>query len=520
MAAPTLTASAQTMTFEKYRLADEQQLWRTTQNAAGLSIDMRDSADNRGVAFFDLQHCSGDYRRVQEGGQQNQLRFFTERYQKIGRYLYGYGSFDFDMGRLKDRAWSDVLRSYNSNPFISGSSVRGKYDFQNFTLNAKLASVQLGHFRYGAAIYYKVGDLSRLRDPRSRIRLADYQLTPSVIYTTGTHHIGLSAHYRRYKEKLVGLTTVQTDPNLKYYTMSGMEYASGSAGAYSSYSREYVNHEFGAELSYANSQLSILHSPFSTLTSLTFHRNTEYAYGQYKYEPGRWYTNYYAISTKNRLQQGNLLHTLDASISYEEGYANQYNQELVTEKDGAYTTQYWRNKMTYRKRYQLQKLDLSAHYRLSFTTDDAVKGYAGISYDFGRVSNKHLLATSQLKYSGSLLGIEGGYGFLRFDEGAKGGNGKGGHRLWVKADMRYRISHQADLALSNPTTDYAVGVLLPDMDYYRANYWQGRLELLYQQPLTIKGRRTLWFAKLYGSYLKTNNSLDSRTAGLTVGLYY
>ena len=500
-----------------YQLADERQLWRTGDNAAGLALDMRDSSDNRGVAFFDLRHRSGDYRRVQEGGQQNQLRFFTERYQKIGKYLYGYGSFDFDMGRLKDRAWSDVLRTYDSNPFISGSSVRGKYDFQNFTLRAKLSSVQIGHFNYGAAIYYKVGDLSRLRDPRSRVRLADYQVTPSVIYTFGkatvpdgspsglsatVHSLGLSAHYRRYKEKLVGLTTVQTDPNLQYYTMSGMEYASGSVGAYSSYSREYVNHEFGGELSYGYRQ-----GAYHSRHAVTFSHGTEYAYGQYKYEPGLWVTNRYGFNTQNRLRQGRLLHSLDAAIGYEEGYADQYNQELVTEKDGAYTTQYWRNKMTYRKRYQLKKLDLGIHYRLSLTDGDRLKGYAGVRYDWQRVSNKHLLATSQLKHSASLLGLEGGCGLV-------------GQRLWVHAGLDRRISHRADLDLSNPATDYAVAVLIPDMEYYRASYWQGRLELLYQQPLTIKGRRTLWFAKLYGSYLKTANSLDGKTAGLTVGLYY
>ena len=89
MTASTGTLMAQEMTQEKYQLADERQLWGESLNAAGLAHDMCDSADNRGVAFFDLMHRSGDYHRVQEGGQLNQLRFFTERYQKIGKYLYG-----------------------------------------------------------------------------------------------------------------------------------------------------------------------------------------------------------------------------------------------------------------------------------------------------------------------------------------------------------------------------------------------------------------------------------------------
>ncbi len=504
-----LSLQAQTlMTAGKYQLADERQLWNEGQNAAGLAHDMQDSADNRGVAYFDLLHHSGSYHRVQEGNQQNQLRFFTERYQKIGRYLYGYGSFDFNMGRTKERAWSDVLRTYNSDPFISGSSVFGKYDHQHFTLHAKLASVRLGHFNYGAALYYKVGDLSRLRDPRSRIRLADYQLTPSVTYTFGKencatqHTVGVAAWYHRYKEKLAGLTTVQDAPDLKYYEMSGLEYARGTAGGYSSYWREYVNHMFGTEVSYA-----VKGSSLQSLNTVTLQHGTEYIYGQYKYEPGHWYTNNYGFNTKNRMKRGRLLHAIDGHISYEEGYADQYNQELVTERDGAYTSQHWNNRMTYRKRFQLKNLQGGLHYRLSWTDDDGVAAYAGMAYDIQSVSNKHLLATSTLKYSTSKFCLEGGYGFL-----AK--------RLWVKANATYQLSHKADLDLNDATTDYAVGVLLPDMAYYRANYWQGDVEVMYQQPLTIKGQRTRWFAKLYGSYLHTDNSRSGKTAGVSVGVYY
>ena len=46
------------MTEERYQLANERQLWQDGRNAAGLALDMRDSADNRGVAYFDLQHRS------------------------------------------------------------------------------------------------------------------------------------------------------------------------------------------------------------------------------------------------------------------------------------------------------------------------------------------------------------------------------------------------------------------------------------------------------------------------------
>jgi len=276
-------ASAQDISTESYKYADETQLWRLTQNAAGLSLD---SAENRGVAYFDLSHRSGDFHRVQEGGMNNNLEFFTERYQKIGKYLYGYGSFKFDMGRTKERAWSDVIRTYNSNPFISGSSIFGKYDNQDFELNASLASIPLGRFTYGANLFYKVGDLSRLRDPRSRINLAEYKLAPAITYSTGDHTIGLTVSYDRRKEKLPGLNTVQTDPNLKYYVMTGLENATGTIGGYNGYMREYVDHQFSAEMNYGYRS-----ETFSSVNSAAFTHGTEYIYGTYKYEPGRYFHN-------------------------------------------------------------------------------------------------------------------------------------------------------------------------------------------------------------------------------------
>ena len=490
---------------DSYKYADDTQLWRLTGNAAGLSIDPEscDSSVNRGVAYFDMSHKSGDYHRVQEGNQLNMLQFYTERYQKIGKYLYGYGSFHFDMGRTKQRSWSDVYRSYNSNPYISGSSIPGKYDQQNFELKASLSTVQLGHFTYGASLLYKVGDLSRLRDPRSRVNLAEYKIAPSVTYTAGKHTVGAALHYDRRKEKLPNMTTVQTDPNLSYYLMTGLENATGTIGGYNGYMREYVNHEFGVELDYGFKGES-----FKSVNSLTLDGGREYVYGQYKYEPGTYRNYLYGFASRNRYEKNGLLHNIDLELNYETGSADEYRSERLSWTDGetGYQTIEWHKILEYKKRYQVKKLDFDLHYRLSFVEDNAVKGYAGVQYTLQNVSNKYLLYTSELKYASSLIQIEGGAPLF-------------GH-LWTEATFGYHISHKSDLQLYDATTEYAVNVLLPDMEYYRANYWQGHLALTWQQPLTIKGYTANWFAKIYGNYLKTNNSLDGKSVGVSIGVYY
>ena len=484
-----------------YRYADATQLWRLTDNAAGLSLD---SGYNRGMAYFDLQHHEGDYRRVQEGGQKNQLEFFTERYQKISPILVGYGSFRFDMDRTKDRSWCDVMRPYNANPFFSGSSVSGKYDTQQFDLTAAVGTIQLFGFTGGVRLDYKVGDLSRLRDPRSRSELLDYKLIPSLTYTSEPHTVGITGHYNRRKEKIPGMTTVQQDPNLKYYLMSGMEQAVGTTGGYSGYSREWVDHRFGASLNYGYDNGHV-----KSLNTAHIERGSEDVLGQYKYEPGHYVSYRYGLTSYNRLNTGKALHQLDLSFGYEQAYADEYRQQLVQERDAdkGYTTYSYETLIEFKKRYQVKQLKADLHYRYSVVDGSSVNTYLGAKAALNKTSNKHLLPTSSLEYTYLNLTAEGGKALL-------------GNRLWIDAEAGYHIASKADLALADPTTEYAAQVLLPDMQYYDANYWRGHLSVTYQFPLNIKGTRAEWFVRAYGDYLSADHSLNSSTVGASIGIYY
>lgn len=502
-----ITSNAQGIA--QYRYEDATQLWRLTDNAAGLSLD---SAKNRGIAYFDLQHREGDYRRVQEGGQKNQLEFYTERYQRINSILVGYGSFRFDMDRTKDRAWCDVMRPYNSNPFFSGSNISGKYDTQQFDLTAAVGTIQMWGISAGLRLDYKVSDLSRLRDPRSRSELLDYKLTPSLAYTSEPHTIGLSGHYNRRKEKIPGMTTVQQDPNLKYYLMSGMEHASGTTGGYGGFSREWVDHRFGAALNYGYNSGAV-----KSLNTVSIERGSEDVLGQYKYEPGHYVSYRYGIESRNRLNTGKVLHQIDLAVSYEQAYADEYRQQLVQERDAekGYTSYRYETLIEFKKRYQVKCLATNLHYRLSWlsapvsntASTTSVSGYLGIKGALNQASNKHLLPTSSLEYT-------------HFDLTAEGGKSLFKDRLWIDAEASYHISQKADLQLADATTEYAVQVLLPDMQYYDANYWRGHLQVTYQFPLNIKGTRANWFVRAYGDYLKADHSLKRSTVGASIGIYY
>ena len=518
----------------EYRYSDATQLWRLTDNAAGLPLD---SSESRGFAQIGVEHWDGDYARVQEGRQTNQLRFETERYQKIGKHLYGYGHFDFDYGRTKGRSWCDVKNPYNGAPYFPGSAIEGKYDFQDFNFTAALSSANIGKWNFGMRLDYNVGDLSRLRDPRSRSLQLEYKLTPGVTYSFGQHTLGLTGNYHRSKEKIDGVRTVQTDATIPYYTMSGMEHANSTLGGYSSFRREWVDHRFGGELAYG-----LRTGGYHLLAAATIDRGSENIYGQYMFEEGKYVDYNYGLRLHNRIYSGALLHEIDVKLAYNQGYADEYRQKYeyesaddrqtkeytypVRQPDGTVTyetktvtatsqhsSQYYTMLLVLKKRYQVKLFNTDIRYRLNFVEPagatagaGAVKGYAGLRFFTNDAKNDYLLPHSNLHYGSYNIDLEGGLRTLR-------------QRLWIDAGLMLHFKGAADLALNDYTTDYAQGVLIPDMAYYNANYWQGRLALTYSFPLKIKGKKTTWYVRAQGDYLHTNNSLSNKSIGLTLGIF-
>ena len=496
----------------EYRYKNLTQLWHNTSNAAGLSLD---DSPNRGFASIGFNHRGGDYHRVQEGGAMNNMQFFTERYQRLGRYLYSYGKVDFNLGRTKDRAFADQYRPYNSNPYQSGSAIAGSYDHQDFDMVASVGTTDFSGWRFGLQLNYQLGDLSRLRDPRSRSQLLDYRLTLSVSYTMGGHTLGLSGYYDRRKEKMGSLVTVQSDATLTYYLFSGMEYATGTIGGYSSFNREWVNHQVGAAMDYGYRSDS-----FHTLNSFGISRGEEYAYGTYKYEPGRYFTYLYNVQSQNRLLTGSVLHQVDVRMDWQQGYADEYRQQLIIKNDPQIgTTSYtYEKQLEFRKRYQVRTFDCAFRYRANFLNDApsrllqqataSLKGYTGFSIDTHKASNRHLLPLSSSDYSRINFQLENGISLFK-------------QHLTADLTLGYSVSTRADLQLADDSSILAQRVLLKDLPYYDANLFHGRLQVMYQFPLTIKKSRAMWFVKAFGDFTSANSAGHPNlyNVGFSVGLF-
>lgn len=476
-------------------------IWNTTNNAAGIG---RDTIVSFGQLTAAASHTAGDFHRVQDGGTRNDVSFSALRYQKAGKYIVVKGMFDFNAGRTKDRAWCDVMRPYESNPFISGSSVKGKYDHLMFSLNGQVATIPLRRLTYGIGLDYNVGDLSRLRDPRSRVQLANYRITPSItIALTDSSVLGFEWHYNRRKEKLLSLTTVQSDPNLEYYVMTGLENAVGTIGGYNGYSRQYVSHRIGSELSYR-----LKHHRLTSLNAVAYEGEVEYVTGSYKYEPGRFFSRKGTLMSENRIVlSSNDAHQLsflrvDMHASHTEAYADEYKQELITTKDAitGIDTKRWHTLIRYSKRYQLQLTDVDARLCLGRSEmqhgiENQIRSIA-IAAHLYDANSEHVVSDSYLTYR-------------RFDVAAEGNIEVLPNTLGVSASVGYSFACKANLVLADESSAMAQAVLLPDMDVISSDAIPLKAAITYSHSML--GNKLI-MATLSGNMLRGNSQSRNSVA--------
>ncbi len=488
------------------RLSDEMKnLWQHTMNPAGMA---RDSVSERGMAYADFNHNEGTHYLVQNGDRNNNLSFYADAFKRLSKYVLGYGSVSFGMGRMFNRGWSDVIRTYHSDPYVSGSSVTGSYDRQDVELTAAISSVDFNGLTYGFRLDYSVGDLSRLRDPRSRVNLAEYRITPAVTYKKSDVVMGVSAHYKRRKEKLDSYKVVNTDADYVFYTFTGLENATSVTGGYTGYQREYVDHELGAELTF-----SFSHGGSRSLSSLTYNKAVEDIFGIYKYMPGKYSRKEVAFQTCNVFSQSNgVSHKIDFRFAFRPSYGDEYRQSMKYETDAqtGITSRWWETTLETKKRYEMTDYVADLHYRMAWTMDGKVKSYAGAHLGYNYNREEYHLPESSLEVAGVDVLVEGGTSLFSKKQRA----------LWVEGVFGYHVSAKSNLQLNDETTDYAVNVLVPDMTFWSASFLQGKASVSYQFPMTIKDVCREYFVKAYGHVISTDKDTNAFGGGVSFGVFY
>src|SRR3989339_699175 len=490
--------------FQTRELQGLRQLWNKTENSAGMGFS---NVNTGSLTSINKYFSNGDHHRVQEGSANNGLTFSTERYDKFSEKVYVRGSFAFNMNTEEDRGWSDVVNTYNSNPYIYGSSVRGNYESQNFDLNLKVFSVRENGFNYGFTIDYHVADISRQRDPRSRTYVLDYSIIPSITYSIDNHnYVGINLYYRFDKEKMPGLTTVQTDPNLKYYTFTGMESAIGRIGGYRGFSRQFVSDYIGGALQYNYENKKI-----KLLLSAGMDAQWQETLGDKKQTPGPYNSFNYRFLSNLLIKQNNLLHNFTLSATIKDGGADEHRQNLISTRDTltGISTETWVTIYTYKNRFVVKTSDIKASWK-TYSQIASGKGFrwsAGLFGGYSHFSNIYYLPKSEIGAGKVFGGAEGSY--LLFSRNEYKLEFEGLLKAGFKTDSYMLLASQNEISEN---------ILIPDFEYHKRNTAEIFGSLRYIFPMKFsKGAKLTGYAKVYGGNIFATDSNNWSSAGVAIG---
>ena len=482
-----------------------QQQWLNTNNAAGLAFSLVNKGSYTSLERF---VSSGDYHRAQEGSSNKALKFSTQRYDRFNDKIYVRGSFSFLMNNEGERAWSDVINTYNSNPYIYGSSVKGDYQAQKFDLNLKVYSIPSGKFNFGVTVDYHVSDISRQGDPRSRSYSLDYSIIPSVTYAVSKNsRVGVDLYYRFDKEKMPGLTTVQTDPNLKYYTFTGMESAIGRIGGYRGFSRQFVSDYIGGALQYNYENKKI-----KLLLSAGMDAQWQETLGDKKQTPGSYNSFNYRFLSNLLIKQNNLLHNFTLSATIKDGGADEHRQNLISTRDTltGISTETWVTIYTYKNRFVVKTSDIKASWK-TYSQIASGKGFrwsAGLFGGYSHFSNIYYLPKSEIGAGKVFGGAEGSY--LLFSRNEYKLEFEGLLKAGFKTDSYMLLASQNEISEN---------ILIPDFEYHKRNTAEIFGSLRYIFPMKFsKGAKLTGYAKVYGGNIFATDSNNWSSAGVAIGL--
>lgn len=491
--------------FSKLKLETTMQQFLTTNNAAGMGLFQPSSGSKTQIETF---WKDGDDHLAQQGGKDYGFDFSTHRYDSFSDKLFMRGDFHYSLDREKDRKWSDVMDPWFSIPFIFGSSIAKDYDSHRCGLGFDLYTAPLSDLvSLGVRAEYDVADISGMRDPRPRTGYLDYRIIPSVLLSFGPHHLGLDLGYGYQKEKLSGLTTIQSYPNLYYYRMSGLDRIDGAIGAYSGFKRQFYGSRFLGDLSY-----NYTYGPLKVLVSAGMEYGRLDAFADKKQSPGSY--NYFLYNAVADLQyrKGNSLHVLHLKGSLKDAGADEYLQELQSEKDPVtgVSTETWVTLYEYRNRYMLGQTET----RLDYTLFGSCKGKdykwsleAGAGYT-SFAKNCYL---PDSRFSAGRMDFSLG-GSVRLFESR-------GNRLdaCLKGNGIMPMAVEQELCFEN---EYVTEVLEVDAEYYRKQRIGGTASLTWTFPMSLgKAGKANGYLRLSGGYCQALPQCNMANAALTIGIF-
>ena len=205
--------------------------------SANTALLIEDKIPDIGYATLSGQFFSGKFKRPQEPVSEQAVTFDTERYQRIGNWLFR-GRFNYKHQRQQDMRWTDIMDPYRGTPFVLADSTVGDWKKHHFNLEAAASLPLNKRLVMGLAVNYQAGSGAKNRDPRPLNNVNDIVLQPSATWRSNERHIiGLHGQYRSFKEDISILIRAPFVQGL--YRIKGLSFHDQILPVSAGYSRAY-----------------------------------------------------------------------------------------------------------------------------------------------------------------------------------------------------------------------------------------------------------------------------------------
>lgn len=483
------TTHAQTVSTElKHEIHELNNLWLNANNAAGLGFT---NFESYGLSYIGYQQSNGNLRRAQQGDSNGGLIFGSQRYNKIGNDWYTWGQFSFQTDREKNKSWSNVFNPYNDSPYIFGDSVKATYDKQLFDLKAKIAKRANDTWGYGLSLNYNAGDMSRIRDPRTRTFIVNYSAQPSVVIALGqSQQVGLNIGLGFEKEKMPSVVTIQTDPKIDYYFFLGNENAYAVLDGYKAFSRQYTTLKYNAGLQHVyksnNTQL---------FNSLSYLNRKQEVLGSERESPGNFKSQQFEFESRLSQISGKYMFGYQLVGNYKAGVANEYLQERVEIRnpETGVTSREWKTLFVYNNRYTTNSYNIQLQSDIKRLTADKTEYLWKLGIDMSAFGfdNKYYMPQSSFVSDIAKIGV---FGAVRLFEKSK-------HAIVFNAKASQSLSLNNSVVLNNiastspsiydtnfekATKRIASEITLFDANMLSENIFSYEMALQYSFPIQLK----------------------------------
>jgi hypothetical protein len=192
-------------------------VWSGSANAASLQFLNFDTKIAK--AYLNYNFTEGDFKKYQQANKLNNFGFYTNGYINLKEWKF-YGDFNYFKNKNEGIKWTNVLDTYNDNPYILADSIGGTYYKEYFKMRGKIAWQINNNFIFGLNLNYKTGIGVRRKDPRPKNLLTAFNISPAIIFTINKIKLGVNLQYQTSKENTKTITV--TDSVYHYFNIKGL----------------------------------------------------------------------------------------------------------------------------------------------------------------------------------------------------------------------------------------------------------------------------------------------------------